>query len=192
MVIALNIKGKSMKSILLGALLSVIFLVIFCDHGGGTIYGTWVLQPEKSTDLVTWRYRHFHLNITKVDSMMAIVEDWKHKRYGDYVDSVVFQPDKGPVTLNEKSKVWPENWYMGVLTDPNAVRKISGEWITPLQSLKTVEQQVVMISQGKDTISTERFYHVEEGGKKLVVQENRSTRPSTIKLVFERHVNSFE
>ncbi len=176
-----------MKTIIVGTLLLISFLVISCNEGDGTIYGTWVLQADRSTDLVTWRYRHLQLEIVRVDSMVAIVENWKHKRYGDYVDSVAFQPAGETVLFKERSPLWPENWYMGVLTDPNAMRKISGEWVTPQQSLKTVEEQVVLVSQGKTTILTERLYHVEEGGKRLVVEEKRSSRPTLIKLVFDRY-----
>ena len=63
-----------MKEKYLIILMSLILAVVIqsCTESDATLYGTWKLNREKSTDLVTWRYRQLQLEILKNENDVII------------------------------------------------------------------------------------------------------------------------
>lgn len=176
-----------MKRILLYFL--AIILIIFmqsCSNNNSSIYGRWKLDQEKSTDLVTWRYRTLELDIRDEAGKITILKNWVERKKIAFVDSVSFRPGQEASQIPVTSQIWPENWYMGVLSKTGCHKLVSGIWKKRHQELLTITEQIVNTSQGENVIKTEREYKLNRQGDLLTVQEKRSTRPTTIVLVFRR------
>lgn len=174
-------KQNWLKLLLVGGLGA---LLVACSGANHSLPGTWKLIPEKSTNIQTWIYRTLELEIRQETSNTIILQKWLEREKVAFVDSVSFAPGKIteiPVT----SYIWPENWYMGVLSKKNSVRKVSGAW-RGANELTTTVEQLAEVSQGDATLTTVRLFSLNREGDELTVVENRSTRPAPIKLVFAR------
>ncbi len=157
-----------------------------CENPDASIFGKWKLNQKKSTDLVTWRYRQLEMTIRDAGGEIEIINHWKSRRAGDWIDSVAFVPGGDTVRIPIQTAHWPENWYMGVLSIPNTEKKISGYWNKPNKDLTTFTSQLVQISQGETLVETERQFYVDRRGDELTLIEKRSTRPTEILMVFDR------
>ncbi len=167
-----------------------LLLILFqsCTQSDATIYGTWKLDKKKSTDLVTWRYRNLEMEILKSEIYLTIIKNWKHKRYGNWSDTLIFIPGAEQNKIRVHSPIWQENWYMGVLSKTNSDKAVSGKWEKPDKKLQMITEQVVEISQGETTVKTTSDFRVNRKGDVLTVIEKRSSRPSEIKLIFDKVV----
>ncbi|MBN1541719.1 hypothetical protein JW992_06200 [candidate division KSB1 bacterium] len=175
---------------LLPLLLVAAFLQLDCSAPDRSLFGTWELVPEKSTDLVTWRYRKLQLEIHPQDDDVVILHNWRDRNRIAFVDSIVVVPgQKTSTAIAVDSPIWPENWYMGVLAKTGVDRLVSGEWIEPGRELSVTIEQLVEISQGEKIVHTHRLYRIDRRGKILKLVEQRSTRPTPIELVFRSAVN---
>jgi len=170
------------------SLFLMLILIQSCTQSDSTIYGNWKLNKKKSTDLVTWRYRNLEMEISKNEAVLTVVKNWTHKRYGDWSDTLTFTPGAEPNNIKVTSPIWQENWYMGVLSKTNSDKTVSGKWENPDKNLQLITEQVVEISQGETRVKTISDLSVNRKGDILTVIEKRSSRPSEIKLVFERVV----
>jgi len=172
------------------AKLSSLFLMLIfvqsCIRSDTTIYGTWKLNKEKSTDIATWRYRNLEMEISKNESVVTVIKNWTHNRSGDWSETLTFTPDAEPNEIMVTSPIWPENWYMGVLAKTNSIKTVSGKWEEPDKKLQMITEQVVEISQGETTVTTISDFSLNRKGDVLTVIEKRSSRPSEIKLFFEK------
>ena len=157
-----------------------------CSGSSGTIYGRWAYVPGKSTDLVTWRYRVPEVVIQKENNSVAIVWNWIRRKKVAFKDSLAFVPDGAPSKISVTSPIWPENWYMGVLSKTNATKEISGKWKHPNKELLVTKKQTVEISQGETEITTNYSYSLGAKGQMLTVTEKRSSRPTSVRYVFKR------
>ncbi|HEX7571691.1 MAG TPA: hypothetical protein VF514_01255 [Bacteroidota bacterium] len=153
---------------------------------GPGLEGTWKFVPAKSTDIASWNYSQPQLRISSADGNVRVIHDWLDRGKVAYADTFEFRPGGSPVTSVTRSEVWPENWYMGVLSSPGDARTISGLWLEPGKGLRVVARQTVRTSQGKTTVTTTRDYTLGPEGKTLTLSEKRSSRPSPVVLVFER------
>ncbi len=157
-----------------------------CSSEQGTIFGRWTFQPKKSTDLVTWRYRTPEVVVQKESGKVAVVWHWKKRNRVAFVDSVALVPDGSPVSVPVTSPIWPENWYMGVLSKVKSSRTFSARWEKPEKRLILQKEQTVTISQGETKITTRYTYAISKDGKTLTVTEKRSSRPTPITYIFAR------
>jgi len=160
----------------------------FCSRNKLPIYGAWKLSPEKSTNLVTWNHRTLELEIRHDDSRVIVLNKWLTGNTVAFLDSVSFVPDEAPTEIEVTSQVWPENWYMGVLSITGTKRKVTGDWSQTDKEFKTIIEQPVQTSQGEATMITRRNYQLSRDGNELTVIEKRSSRPTPITLTFERIV----
>jgi len=174
------------KVLKLFSLFLMLILIQSCTQSDATIYGKWKLNRQKSTDLVTWRYRNLEMEIIKKESELTIFKNWKSKRNGDWSDTLSFTPDSAAKEIKITSPIWQENWYMGVLSKTNSIKTVSGKWETPDNKLQMISEQVVEISQGETTVKTSSDFRVNRKGDVLTVIEKRSSRPSEIKLIFDK------
>ncbi|MDW7679348.1 MAG: hypothetical protein SCK70_02215 [bacterium] len=177
-----------MKKSILSAF-SLMLLIIFaqaCSETDSVIFGKWKLNLEKSTDIAPWRYRQLELEIVQNENELQLIHNWKHRRHGDWVDTLKLVPGGDTVKSIIRSPHWVENWFMGVLSKENSVRTTVGEWEKPGKYLKTSTEQMVEISQGETNIRTYRSYQISRYGNELTVIEKRSSRPAEIRLVFDR------
>jgi len=181
-------KGTTMNRKILYFLpvLLILFVWQSCENPDASIFGKWKLNSKKSTDLVTWRYRQLEMTIRDSGDKIEIINHWKSRRAGDWIDSVAVVPGGDTTRVLVKSPIWPENWYMGVLSLPNTEKKISGYWNKPNKDLTTFTKQLVQISQGEALVETERQFYVNRRGDELTLIEKRSTRPTEILMVFDR------
>jgi hypothetical protein len=163
------------------------FSIIGCTDYNKTIYGTWKFNKEKSTDIVTWRYRQPQLVISNGgEAGVSIVYHWLERNKIAMVDSIKFNPGGDRVEIPVTSQYWLENWYMGVLAKKGTIKTVSGEWKKQYRELQVQEQQTVETSQGDAQIQITYSYNLDRRGDVLTVFEKRSSRPTPIKLVFER------
>lgn len=176
------------NSIFLILFLSIVIFALSCSESNLPIYGTWNMLPEKSTDIVTWRYRTLEMDIINHEGEVTILDKWMQRKKVAFVDSVTFTPDGTPAEIEVTSQIWPENWYMGVLSMKGSMKKVSGVWLRPDKELETITEQPVQTSQGEATITTTRTFKLNRKGNELTVIEKRSSRPTPIELVFERVV----
>ena len=177
---------KSIQYFLLSLLLAA-FLIIGCTDYSKTIYGTWQFNKEKSTDIATWRYRQPQLIIrNEGESGISIITNWLERNKVAIVDSVNFLPGGEQVEIAVTSQYWVENWYMGVLAKLGTIKTISGDWKEQDRILKVQKEMIVETSQGDKQIQTSYTYNLDKRGDVLTVIEKRTSRPTPIKLVFER------
>ncbi|MBN1350720.1 hypothetical protein JXJ21_14985 [candidate division KSB1 bacterium] len=164
----------------------VLLSFIACSSPQPTLFGTWEHISEKSTDIVTWRYREIEVSITKDENRITILHNWLQKQQVAYMDSMSFVPGKEASPIPVTSAIWSENWYMGVLSKPGSQRMVSGDWVEHKRALTTRVVQTVEVSQGDAVIETLRDYRLDATGDTLTIVEKRSTRQTPITLVFEK------
>ena len=177
------------KVIYLFSILLLLLVYQSCEKAGDTIFGKWKLNLKESTDLVTWRYRQLEMTIRENGDRIEIINRWKSRRAGEWVDSIAFVPGGNTVRIPIKTAHWQENWYMNVLSIPGTVKKVSAYWDKPKKALTVYSGQLVQTSQGRTVIRTERNFSLNRKGDKLTVIEKRSSRPTRILLSFDRIQN---
>lgn len=179
-----------MKKINQPLILFMLSLVLFsgCMNYDKKIYGAWDFNKEKSTDIVTWRYRMPQLVINKEGEFkVSLVFHWleSNKKIA-MTDTINFVPGAGPVSIPVKKQFWLENWYMGVLQKVGTDKIVSGEWLKQDRVLKIKEEKTVETSQGDSQITSLFTYELDRKGDVLTVTEERSSRPTQVILVFDR------
>jgi len=75
---------------------------------------------------------------------------------------------------------------MGVLAKSGSSKTVAGSWEKADRVLQIQKEQTVETSQGETQIKTTFTYDLDRRGNILTVTEKRSSRPTPIKLVFER------
>ncbi|NOY60784.1 MAG: hypothetical protein GXO75_17895 [Calditrichaeota bacterium] len=178
-----------MKKLLLFVQALVVFSFLFslsCADKTKTIYGTWKINRQKSTDIVNWRYRQIEMVIQKKGEAVVLVQNSLEKNKVVFVDSATFIPGGEAVHVPVTSQIWPENWFMGVLAKTGTDKTIRGSWKEPDRELEVVKEQTVEISQGDAKITTVLSFKLNRNGNNLIVIEKRSSRPTPVKLVFDR------
>lgn len=149
-----------------------------------TISGRWKFNADMSTDLASWRYREPELEIRAAGDTIVILQRWGRGSQIAFVDSLIVTPGGSPNSLPVSEAFWYENWYMGVLAKVGEPRIVRGEWEVPDQRLIVRTELTVETSQGDTKMLTTRAYYRE--GEHLIVVEQRSSRPTPIRLVFQR------
>jgi hypothetical protein len=167
-------------------LFSALLFSIPAFAGGPGLEGTWKFVPAGSTDIVTWGNSLPQIDISTADGKVRVIHNWLERGTVAFADTFDFRPGGGEVTSVVRSEIWPENWFMGVLSSPGDPRTVSGRWLEPEKSFRVVTRQTVRTSQGKTTLTTTRDYTLGPQGKTLTLSEKRSSRPSPVVLVFER------
>ncbi len=158
--------------------------------GGQGLEGIWKFLPGKSTDIASWGYSLPQIDISTADGKVRVIHDWLDRGNVAFADTFEFRPGGGEVTSVVRSEVWPDNWYMGVLSSPGEARNVSGRWLEPEKAFRVVARQNVRTSQGETAVTTTRDYTLGPEGKTLTLTEQRSSRPSPVVLVFERNGTS--
>jgi hypothetical protein len=148
--------------------------------------GTWKLLPARSTDIVTWGNSLPQIDISAADGNVRVLHELLERGSVAFADTFVFRPGRGEVTSVVRSEVWPDNWFMGVLSSVGDSRTVSGHWLEPEKSFRVITRQTVRTSQGKTAVTTTRDYTLGPEGKTLTLSEKRSSRPSPVVLIFER------
>jgi len=153
---------------------------------GPGLEGKWTFVPAGSTDIASWGNSRPQIDIFSADGIVRVIHSWLDRGNVAYADTFEFRPGGDAVTSTTRSEVWPENWFMGVLSSPEDPRTVSGRWLEAGSSLRVVTGETLRTSQGKTAMTTTRDYTLGSGGKTLTVSEKRSSRPSPVVLVFER------
>lgn len=166
------------------------FLTVFAlaarAGDNGAIFGTWSFDPARSTDLAIWKSLTPRLVITGSADAVTIRTLWMEGQNVRWADSVTVRPGGAPATHPAASAIWPDNWYMGVLTKKGSPLTASAAWRTPGSCLDMTSTRVVDVSQGEATITTARTMRVDSTGANLIVTERRSARPTPVTLTFQR------
>ena len=167
-------------------LFAAVLSSIPAQAGGPGLEGTWKFVPAGSTDIVTWGNSLPQIDISTADDGVRVIHNWLERGSVAFADTFEFRPGRGEVTSVVHSEIWPDNWFMGVLSSAGDTRTVSGNWLEPEKAFRVVARQAVRTSQGKTSVTTTRDYTLGSGGKILTVSEKRSSRPSPVVLVFER------
>lgn len=168
------------------SLLFMAFALAARAGDGGAIFGTWSLDPARSTDLAIWKSLTPRLVITGSAEAVTIRTLWMEGKNVRWADSVTVRPGGPPATQSASSAIWPDNWYMGVLTKVGSPQTTAAVWRTPGSGLDITSTRVVDVSQGEATITTARTMRVDSTGANLIVTDRRSARPTPVKLHFQR------
>lgn len=165
-----------------------VYLFLPLPRAGGEpgLDGTWTFVPSKSTDIASWGYSIPRIDIATSGQGVRVIHNWLDRGKAAYADTFAFRPGGSPVSSPVRSEIWPENWYMGVLSIVGDPRVVSGSWIQPERTLRVITRESVRTSQGKTSISTTREYALGSDGKTMTLTEKRSSRPTPVTLVFER------
>jgi hypothetical protein len=166
--------------------LFLLFFVPATVQSQPALFGTWEFRPAKSTDLALWRSRNPRLDIGGTEREVTIRYTWLEGRTPAMVDSFRVRPGGTASGATVKTRIWPDNWFMGVLAKQNVIRTASAQWQVPLRGLDLTTDQVVETSQGETTIRTLREFRLDPAGGTLTVTERRSSRPTPIIMTFER------
>jgi hypothetical protein len=153
---------------------------------GPGIEGTWKFIPAKSTDIASWNYSLPQLEISSSAGAVRVIHNWLDRGKVAYADTFAFSPGGTVSASITRSEVWPENWYMGVLSSAGDPRTVSGVWIQPGSSLRVTTRESLRTSQGKTSVATTREYTLGPDGNTLTLSQKRSSRPTPVILVFER------
>lgn len=168
----------------------VVIAVLVCPFAllanGPGLEGTWKFVPTKSSDIVTWDNSQPQLEITLAAGNIRIIRGWLYRGRIAYADTFEFRPGGESVTTTARSEVWPENWFMGVLSSPGDPRTAKGVWVEEGRALRLVVHETVRTSQGKTALTTTADYALGTDGNSLAVSEKRSSRPTPVVLMFER------
>ena len=151
-----------------------------------TVDGSWKFVPEKSTDLATWRYRLPQLSIDSTDAPVRILLSWMERSRAAFVDTFFVDPGGETREVTIYSRLWPANWYMGVLAIEHSTRTMHGSWTDRPRGLDFTSEQPVSISQGETPLTTHWELRVDPETGFLTLREQRSSRPTPIVMVFER------
>ena len=143
-------------------------------------------MPEKSTDLATWRYRQPQIQIDSTDAPVRVIVSWMERSQAAFADTFLVEPGGQTRDVPVRSRIWPANWYMGVLAIENSVRKVSGTWTERPTGLDLTTEQPVSVSQGDVVLTTHWEYRVDETTGTLTVREQRSSRPTPVVMTFTR------
>jgi len=166
--------------------LLLVFSALCCSDANQTIYGRWTFVPEEGTDIVTWRYRQQELEVSNNDGEIAVLHYFYYRKKVAYIDSMIFMPSGDQSISKQTTPNWAGNWYMGVLTQVGSAKKVSGKWQQEHKVLQVEREDLLQTSQGEKLLNTTLEYRVE--GNRLIVVEQRSTRPTPVKLVFKEKV----
>ena len=169
-----------------GRIFALLLLSGSLRAAGGGLEGTWKFVPAKSTDIASWGNSLPQIEISAADGNVRVILGWLDRGKVAYADTFEFRPGGPPVTSVIRSEVWPENWYMGVLSSPGDARITSGLWLEPGKVLRVATRQTLRSSQGRSEVTTTREYTLGPDGKTLTISERRSSRPTLVLLVFER------
>ena len=172
-------------------LFPILLLLIVCPRAagagdGGTIFGTWSFDPSRSTDLAIWKSLTPRLVISGTAEVITIRTLWMEGKNVRWADSATVRAGGPPVTQPATSAIWPDNWFMGVLTKKGAPLTVSALWRTPGTALDVTATRIVEVSQGDAATTTIREMRVDSTGSTLNVLERRSARPTPVRLVFQR------
>ena len=170
-------------------LILLLFVLLFsspAQAGGPGLEGTWKFVPTGSTDIVTWGNSLPQIDISTAGGKVRVLHNWLERGSVAFADTFEFRPGGGEVTSVVRSEIWPDNWFMGVLSSAGDTRSVSGNWLEPEKAFRVVARQAVRTSQGKTSVTTTRDYTLGPQGKTLTLSEKRSSRPSPVVLVFER------
>jgi len=179
-----EMKMRNRIVLLLAAVLALVWLS--CSNSDKPLFGTWTFVKDQSTDLATWRYRTPQLVIRQDGEQIVIKKNWLQRKKVAYAESLAFVPGGAVNEMPVQKPFWYENWYMGVLAKVGSTMKVSGAWQKPGKDLVVDTEQVVEVSQGDATIQTRREFSLDRRGNTLTVTEKRSSRPTPVKLVFQR------
>ena len=169
-----------------GILVTLLLLPLPLAANGPGLEGSWKFIPAKSTDIATWDNSQPQIEISSAGGNVRIIRGWLYRAKIAYADTFEFRPGGDPVTTPVRSEVWPENWFMGVLSSPGDPRTFRGAWVAEGKVLRLIVRETVRTSQGKTVIETTADYMLGTGGTTLTVSERRSSRPTPVVLLFER------
>ncbi len=161
----------------------VIGLSILCLSGVApaqpedTIFGSWELLPDKSTDIDLYRILTVHLQQTTAG--IVAVNRWGGARY--FQDSLLLPADGREIRVPITNRVFPSNVFMGLMMPVGEQWTVKG--MLDGQRLRIDESFPLRGSQGITRATMTRTYELSENRELLVYRITRSTRatgPGTV------------
>ncbi len=171
---------------LFGVIVTLLLVPFPLSANGPGLEGTWKFIPAKSTDIASWDNSQPQLEISLGTGNVRIIRGWLYRAKIACADTFEFRPGGEPVTTTVRSEIWPENWFMGVLSSPGDPKTVRGVWVEEGRAIRLIVRETVRTSQGKTVIETTADYTLGTDGNSLTVSEKRSSRPTTVVLLFER------
>ncbi|MBI3110381.1 MAG: hypothetical protein HYZ01_02310 [Ignavibacteriales bacterium] len=174
-----------MKSAILSfCILTFLFVTPLSARQDTTLYGSWELVPQKSTDID--HFRTLRIDIRPVGDRVAISQTWVSRV--NVKDSLLLTPGGKPVTVPVGSWVLPHNVFMGLRMVEGEVRTVSARWEHEGLDLRVEDRFNVQGSQGKIPLSVVHRYALSPEKEVLFYTVERATRRTgpEIKYVLKR------
>jgi hypothetical protein len=137
-----------------------------------TIFGSWELVPNKSTD-IDW-FNSLKVDIRESGNRLTVIQVWGNRQA--YRDSVVMTPGGPAVEMPMTNWVFPSNIFMGLTRPVGEKRRLSATWERGRTALRIDEQSKVRGSQGVAPMTAIHRYELSNEKDILVYTVTRSTR----------------
>jgi len=137
-----------------------------------SMFGTWELIPNMSTDIDL--YRNLTITLQQTSAGITVVDRWGGTRH--FQDSLFLPADGRSVKVPIVSRVFPSNVFMGLMMPVGEQRTASAK--LEKGRLRVEESFPLRGSQGKIPVTMTRTYELSENKELLVFRISRSTRTS--------------
>lgn len=151
---------------------------------GTSLNGTWVLIPEKSSEIGLYGTLSIEINQTATD--VTVIEKWGTSR--SFSDTLQLTPDgkfrKYPIT----DRVFPTNVFMGLSMPVGKTREVRANFDKTSGALKVEQKYKIRGSQGESPEHSTHTFQLSENEELLICTISRSTRTSgpVVKYVLKR------
>jgi hypothetical protein len=162
-----------MKSAILSfCILTFLFVTPLSARQDTTLYGSWELVPQKSTDI--GHFRILRIDIRPVGDRVAISQTWVSRV--SVKDSLLLTPGGKPVTVPVNGWVFPHNVFMGLRMVEGEQRTVSARWERKDTDLRVEDRFKVQGSQGEIPQSVVHRYALSPEREVLLYTVERVTR----------------
>lgn len=137
-----------------------------------TLFGSWEVVPQKSTDID--HFRSLRVEIRQHGNNVTLVRRWISRV--TVTDSLSLVPGGKPEKLKVENWVFPSNVFMGLRMVEGEDRIITARWESEGTSLLLEEQFNVFGSQGKTAVTALHRFALSPEKEVLLYTVHRSTR----------------
>lgn len=145
-----------------------------------TLFGSWELVPQKSTDID--HFRTLRIDIRPLGDRVAISQTWVSRV--NVKDSLLLTPGGKPVTVPVAGWVFPHNVFMGLRMVEGEVRTVSARWEHEGIDLRVEDRFNVQGSQGKIPLSVVHRYALSPEKEVLLYTVERATRTTGPEITY--------
>ena len=138
-----------------------------------TVFGSWTLLPQHSTEIDLWN--GLQVMLESGDEQIRFIQQFGRGR--SYRDTLVVPVDGSVANLPITHRVFGTNVFMGLSRPVGENRQIKGEWMVPGHCLEVTESYTVLGSQGPSPMTVKHILRLSPTNETLEYRIERPTRP---------------